>query len=219
MAPATLDMRISGASAIIVHHVPAALRDWFMDWQAEVTAEIQGFPGYRRTDVYPPPGGRGGDFVAAIHFDDEASLQAWLDSPKRASRVAKLREKTGEFDLRLVPGGFAPWFSDCVAGPGQAPPAWKTALVVLLGLYPTVMLLSLFPGAYTQGLGLAVAMLIGNALSVAALQWGVMPVLNVLSAPWLKADSAKRPWLAHGGLAVVLALLSGLCWLFRQVTG
>jgi len=91
--------------------------------------------------------------------------------------------------------------------------------VVLLGLYPTVMLLSLFPGAYTQGLGLAVAMLIGNALSVAALQWGVMPVLNAVSAPWLKADPAKRPWLAHGGLVVLLGLLAGLCWLFRQVTG
>jgi uncharacterized protein len=93
------------------------------------------------------------------------------------------------------------------------------ALVVLLGLYPTVMLLTIFPGPYTQPLGLALAMLIGNALSVCILQWGVMPLLNILLAPWLKANSDRQRVFSVGGLLLILVLLAGLVLLFRQVTG
>ena len=93
------------------------------------------------------------------------------------------------------------------------------ALTVLLGLYPTVMALTLFPGPYIEPLGLAVAMLIGNALSVSILQWAVMPALNSLLTPWLKANAEKQRALSVGGLFLILVLLTGLALLFRQVTG
>ena len=63
------------------------------------------------------------------------------------------------------------------------------------------------------------AMLIGNALSVSILQWAVMPVLNSLLAPWLKANSEKQRAFSVGGLFLILVLLAGLALLFRQVTG
>jgi hypothetical protein len=101
--------------------------------------------------------------VVVLHFDTAAALRGWLDSPERAGWVARLRDEVGEFRLRTLPGGFGPWFAD--------PPApWKVALTVLLGLYPTVMLLTLFVGPHTSRLGLALSMLVGNALSVALLQ-------------------------------------------------
>ena len=93
------------------------------------------------------------------------------------------------------------------------------ALTVLLGLYPTVMLLALFPGPYTEHLGIAVAMLIGNALSVCILQWAVMPVLNSLLAPWLKANSEQQRAFSIGGTLLILVLLGSLALLFRRVTG
>jgi len=98
-------------------------------------------------------------------------------------------------------------------------PSWKMALTVLLGLYPTVMVLTLFPGPYTEPLGLALAMLIGNALSVSILQWAVMPVLNSLLAPWLRANSEQRRAYSVGGLFLILFFLAGFALLFRQVTG
>ena len=134
--------------------------------------------------------------------------------------MEKLKAQVGSFDLKVMPSGFGPWFAGCVHGPdGAPPPSWKMALVVLLGLYPTVMLLALFPGPYTQPLGLSLAMLIGNALSVAILQWAVMPVLNNLSASWLGANAASQRALSIAGLLVILALLTGLALIFRQVTG
>jgi antibiotic biosynthesis monooxygenase (ABM) superfamily enzyme len=49
------------------------------------------------------------------------------------------------------------------------------ALTVLLGLYPTVMLLTLTVGRATRPFRLAAAVLIGNALSVSILQDAVTP--------------------------------------------
>ena len=91
------------------------------------------------------------------------------------------------------------------------------ALIVLLGLYPTVMVLTLFfPGPYTRGWNLAVAMLLGNALSVSALQWIVMPVLNNVSGSWLRADAKRHARLLYGGSVLILLALFLLCLLFAQ---
>src|SRR5205807_5818943 len=149
------------------------------------------FAGYRGTDVYPPADGRDDASVVVLHFDDEKALGQWLDSPARAEWVQKLRARVGDFELQKLPGGFGPWFAGLRRGP-DAPPGWKMVLTVLLGLYPTVVLLSFFPGQYTAPLGLAVSLLIGNALSVSLLQWAVMPPLTALLAPWLHGRDDRR---------------------------
>jgi hypothetical protein len=212
-------MRVSRASAVVVQQVPEAGVDWFLDWQRGVTEAMAAFAGHQGTEVYPPPGGRGGEWVVVIGFDDERSLQAWLDSPVRRQWVEKLQAQIGAFALKVVPGGFGPWFAGCLDGSASAPPSWKMALVVLLGLYPTVMLLTLFPGPYVQPLGLALAMLIGNALSVCLLQWAVMPALSRLWASWLGANGVGRRAFSAAGVAAILALLAGLAYVFSRTTG
>lgn len=215
-----MEVRVSRASAVVVQRVPAASADWFMEWQRGVSGAAEGFDGYRGTDVYPPADGQRDEWVVVIHFDDEKSLQEWLGSSVRAQWVEKLRAQVGDFELKALPGGFGPWFSGLAHGSEETPPpSWKMALTVLLGLYPTVMVLTLFPGPYTEPLGLALAMLIGNALSVSILQWAVMPVLNIPLAPWFKANSDKQRALSVGGLFLILGLLVVMALLFRQVTG
>jgi antibiotic biosynthesis monooxygenase (ABM) superfamily enzyme len=213
-----VEVRISRASAVVVQRVPAAGADWFLEWQRGIAVAAERFAGYRGTDVYPPADGGRDEWVVVIHFDDEKSLRGWLDSPARAGWVEKLRGRLGTFELKALPGGFGPWFAGLARGPA-APPSWKMVLTVLLGLYPTVMLLTLFPGRFTRPLGLALAMLIGNALSVSILQWFVMPVLTTLLAPWLRPPADKQRVYSLAGLVLVLVLLAGLALLFRQVTG
>jgi antibiotic biosynthesis monooxygenase (ABM) superfamily enzyme len=215
-----VEVRVSQSSAVVVQRVPAAASEWFMQWQRGVTAAAEGFAGYRGTDVYPPTDEGDDHWVTIIHFDDAKSLQGWLDSPARAQRVEELRAKVGDFELKALPGGFGAWFASRDRGPdGAPPPSWKMALTVLLGLYPTVMLLTLFPGPFTRPLGLALAMLIGNALSISLLQWVVMPMLNKLLSPWLKANSPQQRAFSAGGLCLILLLLAGVAIIFRQVTG
>jgi len=66
--------------------------------------------------------------------------------------TAKLPAEIADFRLKTPPGGFGPWFAGLVDD-GVPPPRWKMAVTVLFGLYPTVMLLTLFLAPHTQRFG------------------------------------------------------------------
>jgi antibiotic biosynthesis monooxygenase (ABM) superfamily enzyme len=199
-----------------VQQIQPADTDWFLEWQRGVAAAAESFPGYKDTDVFPPDDGQRNEWVVVIHFEDDKSLREWLDSPIRAQWVAKLRARVGRFELKALSGGFAPWFASLTRQrDASSPPSWKMALTVLLGLYPTVMLLALFPGPYLNPLGFALAMLISNALSISLLEWAVMPVLTTVLDRWLKANEAKQRPVSIGGLLVIICLLGSLVILFR----
>ena len=215
-----MQLRQSRASAVVVQRVPVDEMDWFMEWQRRITVEAEEFEGYQGSDLYPPSDSLHNEWVVVIHFEDQKSLQQWIGSEVRTVLVQKLSKRLGNFNLRVLPRGFGSWFADLALDTDQAaPPSWKMALIVLLGLYPTVMLLTMFAGPYTHGYGLATAMLIGNILSVAILQWLVLPALNKMLAPWIKANSSDQRVLSVGGFFLILACLGGLALLFRQLTG
>ena len=214
-----MTVNVSRASSVIVHRVPPAAADRFLAIQDEFTRAAGAFPGYQSTEVYPPADPTGTEWVVLIHFADAAALRGWLDSPARAEWVEKVRSQVGEFRLETLPDGFGSWFTGPAVDPADLPPGWKMVLVVLLGLYPTVILLSLTIGRVTDPLGLAVGMLIGNALSVSILQYAVMPVLTRVFGPWLRANSPGRGTASVAGAGIILTLLAGLTVLFRQLTG
>jgi antibiotic biosynthesis monooxygenase (ABM) superfamily enzyme len=214
-------MHVSRASVVIVQRVPPAEVDWFLGWQADVAQAAEACGGYCGADVFPPSGDNPDEWVVLVHFEDQTALEAWLASPARAERVDRLRAKIGDFDLETLSGGFGSWFAGRAQGRASAPPGWKMALTVLLALFPTVMLLTIVVGPYTSPLGLAVSMLIGNALSISILQWAVMPVLTRLLGPWLHANAngSRKDVKGFAVTGLVVLVLASLATLFRQITG
>jgi len=188
-----------------------------MAWQREVAALAGAYPGYQATEVYPPTGG-GDEWVIIIHFDDEAMLQAWLDAPERAAWLAKLPHEALGFRQQTMPTGFGSWVAGQAAD-GTPVPHWKSFLLVLVGLYPVVMLLTLILSPRTAGLGMALAMLVGNILSVAILEWAVMPLLNRALAPWLAAHGRDGRLVSVAGAALIVAAVLGMVILFRVASG
>lgn len=210
---------IARASAAIVQHVPLDAVDRFREWQRNVTKAAEAYEGYEGTNLYPPPAG-GEEWVSVIHFENEELLQHWIDSPERARWVAKLRATVGDFELRTPKGGFSSWFDGLRKdGADAMPPAWKMALTVWLGLFPTVLLLSIFVGPWTSPLGFSFSMLIGNALSVAILQWAVVPALTKVLRPWLEANSPSKRGLSYGGVAGLVLVLIGIAIAFKPIVG
>ena len=215
-----MDIRGARVSTVVVQRVPADRVQRFLECQRGLTQAAEGFPGYRGTELYPPADDRHQEWVAVIHFDDQESLRRWIDSPVRAEWIKKLRDEIGDFQLKTLPSGFGAWFAGLVTGSeGEPPPSWKMALTVLLGLYPTVMLLALLVGPYLNPLGMAVSMLISNTLSVAITQWVVIPpLMNALGA-WLRANEHDQRLLSVAGFVLIWLILVGLAVLFRGVTG
>jgi uncharacterized protein len=214
------DIRGARISTVVVQRVPSDRVRRFLECQRGLTEAAEGFPGYRGTELYPPPDGGHQEWVAVIHFDDQESLQRWIDSPDRAEWAKKLRDEIGDFQLKTLPSGFGAWFAGLDTGSeGEPPPSWKMAMTVLLGLYPTVMLLALLVGRRLSPLGMAVSMLMSNTFSVAICQWVVMPPLTNALGLWLHANSPDKRVVSIVGLVAIWLLLGGLVILFRVVTG
>jgi antibiotic biosynthesis monooxygenase (ABM) superfamily enzyme len=213
-----LEVRGARASSVIVQRIPAEAAAAFLEWQRGITAAAALFPGYQETEIYPPSA-RQEEWVVVVHFDDLKSLQNWIDSPKRAEWVAKLPCESRDYRMQTVPAGFGAWFAG-LTGDGGPLPHWKMALTVLVGLYPTVMLLNLFLSPHLQQLGPAVAILIGNVASVAFLEWlGTPLVITPLLGPWLRARGKAKRTQTLVGLSLVLAALALMTILFRLVAG
>jgi antibiotic biosynthesis monooxygenase (ABM) superfamily enzyme len=54
----TVEVRVSGASSVIVHRVPPDGAGHFLEWQRGIAGSMAGFPGYLATDVDPPAEGQ-----------------------------------------------------------------------------------------------------------------------------------------------------------------
>jgi antibiotic biosynthesis monooxygenase (ABM) superfamily enzyme len=213
-----LEVRGARSSSVIVQRVPSDAAEVFLEWQRGISAAAALFPGYQTTEIYPPSGQQE-EWVVVIHFDDPKTLHGWLDSPKRAEWVAKMPCQTRDIRLKMVPAGFGAWFAGLTKDGGPLP-HWKTALTVLVGLYPTVMLLNLFLAPHMQRFGPAVAILIGNLASVAILEWlGTPFLITPLLGPWLRASGKEGRTLSAVGLIVILGGLVFMTFLFSLVTG
>jgi antibiotic biosynthesis monooxygenase (ABM) superfamily enzyme len=216
---APLDIRRPRSSSVIVQRVSPGSRGLFLEWQRGVTQTAESFPGYQGTEVYPPANDQGAEWVIVIHFDDSKCLQAWLNSRERAEWTAKLPSEIQKFELKMLPSGFAPWFAGLVHD-GEPLPHWKMFLTVLFALYPTVVLLTVFLVPHTQPkVGLALAVLINNIISVSLLEWLGMPVIRLLFAPWLGANSKADRARSLAGMVLIVAAIGVMVAVFRQLNG
>jgi antibiotic biosynthesis monooxygenase (ABM) superfamily enzyme len=212
-----LEIRGTGAAALIVRRIPPEKTELFVEMQKGIVAAARGYPGYQKVELFPPTDRARVEWVVVIHFDDHTTLQNWLDSPLRAEWLARFDREFGAPRLKEVSGGFNAWFTGEVPD-GGLPPSWKIALSVLLPLYPTVMLLTIFlPGP--DRVGLAVAILISNISSTCILQWVVSPSLNRVLGPWLRANGTDSRRFSRLGLVLILVALASIFLLFRLVTG
>ena len=118
-------------------------------------------------------------------FDSEDHLQAWQNSPARALGLAAIEPLTeGQAQTHQVIG-----MAHCLMTGGQQkpPPRWKVAVVSWVGIFPTVLLLSLLLGETLAALPLIVRVMSLTLMVVFIMTWIVAPQLTRWLKPWLHA--------------------------------
>jgi len=204
-------------TVVVSHAVPAQDESAFLSWQHRMTEAEGRSPGHRGSELHPPVAGVQDDWVAVTRFATEADLETWLASPEREHLIRE-SERFRDFHLQRVTASFGSWFPT-TSGAGPATPSWKTALSVLVGLYPTVVLLTLGLSALWPRAPLWASLLVGNVLSVSVLTWVVMPVVTRALGPWLEpAAGARQPRTDIVGTVASLVFLTVAAALFAVLT-
>jgi uncharacterized protein len=197
-------------TAVFSHRVSPGEEAGFQAFQRRMTDAAQRFPGFRGNELLKPVAGIEDKWTALSRFDTAEHLDAWLGSAERQRLLAEEGKRFAEFELHRISPRYGSWFSSLQAGEEAAgPPAWKSALSVLVGLYPTVFLLTLGLDEAWPDADLWLGLLVGSILSVATLTWVVMPVVTRLLGFWLApAGPEAGPRREVLGTAVSIAFLT-----------
>jgi uncharacterized protein len=199
-------------SAVISTRIKPGQEGAYRRWEQRIAAAQAKAPGFQGYRFEPPIPGVQNDWLAILRFDSEANLKAWLDSPERHKLLEEATPFTQEFHARIAKTGFDQWFS-LGAAQSFSPPPWKQNMLVLLMLYPVVFLFGVFVQAPLltgrAGLPFAIALFIGNAVSVILLNW-LVPWTSRRFEWWLQpgGEAARKVDVAGAALVVGLYGLS-----------
>ena len=168
-------------------------------------------PGYRGVYVQPPTSGTPGLWTTLLRFDSPEALDAWFHSPERLKLLGELETIVSSTEYQRVATSFPGWFPQA-DGAKTGPPNWKTAMLILLGLYPIVMIEIRYLLPQLHALNPALAGFIGNVLSVGATTYLTMPASIKLFNKWL--FPANKQTSLNGPVVIAVLLLAYACEIF-----
>nr|WP_296776788.1 antibiotic biosynthesis monooxygenase [Rhodococcus sp. (in: high G+C Gram-positive bacteria)] len=214
---------------IITHDVANGRQDEFLASQQELVELSSSFSGFEGAVLLGPGrptdevlGDTASKWMSVLRFRTDRQLSAWMQSDVRSAALPELRKQlTGDFSVitHSTPFGSIVRVED---GKTQVTPDWKTAMLVLLVLYPTVMTLSRFVGPLLDDIGSPpwLSMWLSQILSVGLMTYFFMPAVTGWFRRWLDPiDGAPRTVSLIGALAVVvvyavtLTLFASIKWL------
>ncbi|MEU8997631.1 antibiotic biosynthesis monooxygenase [Streptomyces caniferus] len=198
-------------TAVISHDVKPGAEQGFLSWQEKTLRVQEKAPGFMGSELFRPVEGVQEHWVVVFRFDSREHLDDWLASEVRAKLLKEGSKYFTSYDVRKVGSAFSGWFQFDHGKGGGAPPNWKQAMSVLLALYPTVMVLNLTVGVGLEKLTVReyIGLFLSNVLSVSALTWLLMPIVNRVLAFWLVPARVARNRRAQvlGFSSVVLCYL------------
>jgi uncharacterized protein len=213
--------RLPPGTAVFSHDVIPQQTSEFIDTEQRLATAIAQYPGFSSLILLAPaPGKR--QWTSILSFRTDEQLSAWLASDERARGLAQLRSHlTKDFDTLSVDAPFGSILRIDHGRPRVTPP-WRTAMLVLLVLYPTVMTLSRFYVPVLTRLGAHpwLSTWLNQVVCVAAMSYALMPLATRLFARWLDpVDGAPVRVSVLGTVAVVatyaatLSVFASVRWL------
>lgn len=204
----------------VSHRVAPEDIDEFLAWQERLRLAESTFAGFRGTELFRPIAGLQEEWTALYRYDSAADLDKWLVSDERKQLLAE-GEKFADFHSRTIDNSFGSWFAfDDSGQESSAPSDVKTSIAVWVGLYPTVVLLSLL--LWPLKMPLWLNLLIGNLLSSFVMSFLTMPYyVNPLLRRWLRPPPnvavVKNNWRGIGIAAAALGFWAVVFYLATRV--
>ena len=174
----------SPVTTIFARRVRPGFERQYEEWLGGITRTLAQFPGNQGSTILRPGAGRT-EYIAIVQFDSAENLERWLVSEERADWLAKLESITLDSEEVSSLTGMERWFTLPDRSVTQAPPKYKSATLLLLGLYPLVLVLSPLLQPLIGSWPSALQILVSLVVSIPLMVWIVMPQLTRLFFGWL----------------------------------
>ncbi|MBX9877754.1 MAG: antibiotic biosynthesis monooxygenase [Candidatus Obscuribacterales bacterium] len=195
--------RGSVATAIITAIKPGKEKE-YQEWASRIKIAQSKFPGYRGTYFQPPMDNRIDNWTTLLRFDTPANLDNWFNSKERNELVLEGQQYVKSTDYHALPvSSFPGWFP--VDKKGRPPARWKTAMLVLLCLYPMAVLQFKYVRPLLEALPSEIVTFLSNLASVMIMSWFLMPFAVKQFDKWLYPSETGVSANAKG-FAIILAL-------------
>ncbi|MDW3095014.1 MAG: antibiotic biosynthesis monooxygenase [Gammaproteobacteria bacterium] len=171
-------------TTIFSRRVKAGYENDYEQWLKDITNVSNSFKGNQGTTIIRPSGNNL-EYISVVQFDSTENLENWLNSELRAEWINKLDTITLDSQEVTTLTGMEKWFTLPDRSISQAPPKYKTAILLVLGLYPLVLLLDYILSPFVSDWSYLIQILLSIILSVPIMVWLIMPWLTRLFFKWL----------------------------------
>ncbi|WP_137144277.1 antibiotic biosynthesis monooxygenase [Mycolicibacterium sp. CR10] len=199
------------------HAVASGREGEFREMQVRLTTAALELPGYEGTILLPMD--QHGEWLSMVRFRTAAHLSTWMRSAERTDALQGLRSTLSK-DFSTV-SNTTPFGTTVRIEGGRTlmTPNWKSVMLVLLVLYPTVMLLSRFVGPPLDRIGAEpwLALWISQIISVTALQYWFMPGVSRPFRRWLDPVDGAGARISVVGASAIVVLYALTLVLFATV--
>jgi len=178
--------------------------DEYRRWAARIHQVEAQFPGYCGGYLQPPVSAEQPYWTTMVRFATPQQLDAWLKSDQRQQLLREHEALVSSWQSHHLPTAFAGWFPASETT-GEAPPAWKESMVVMLVLFPMVMLELRLLHPVLAGLNSALAVFLEIAVSVVLTTWPFVP-LAIRALKWWLLPARHARWVDPAGIALLAAL-------------
>ncbi len=196
----------TNVTEVILSKIKPGMDEAYRAWAVRIQEAQSKYPGYRGTYLQPPSA-KEGRWTTLLRYDTIEHLDAWLAAPERARLLQESKAFIEAEELTRLATAFPGWVP---INPltGKGPPGWKTALLVLLGLFPIVMFEIAFISPHLSVLNSSVATFLTNAFNVTVTSFVTMPFFVRCFTWWFFPEKPSLA-LEVKGLAILAALFVG----------
>jgi len=176
----------------IVTDVRPGMEEQYFAWEEKIQRA--------QAQYQPPAPGRPPQWATLLKFDSPANLQLWFASKERNTLLVEGERFVKNFRVSQVTSAFPGWIA-VDEKTGESPRSWKTAVLVLLGLYPVVVILIKNVNPLFESWPPALVTFFSLVASVCATTFVTMPLFNKLFKWYMYPDPSQRLLINLGGTA------------------